>query len=154
MPVMSTQASSASPRQTLAPRELLETTQLAASDAQPILDALELLDHRTRSRAISTRLAPYGHYLAFSDGDRDWLVPLECNVTHVGRGLTSDVRIEEQFVSRTHAILVRHGHDMRLLDNRSANGTFLNGRRIVATNITDGDVIRLGPVVVTYVKVG
>jgi len=61
--------------------------------------------------------------------------------------------IEEQRVSRTHAILVRHGHHTRLLDNRSANGTFVNGRRIIATNITDGDLIRVGPVVMTYLQV-
>ena len=80
-------------------------------------------------------------------------MPIDSNVTHIGRGLTADVRIEEQRVSRSHAILVRHGHHTRLLDNRSANGTFVNGRRIVATNITDGDVIRLGPVVMTYLQV-
>ena len=56
-------------------------------------------------------------------------------------------------MSRSHAILVRHGHATRLLDNRSANGTFVNGRQIIATNIADGDVIRLGPVVMTYVQV-
>jgi pSer/pThr/pTyr-binding forkhead associated (FHA) protein len=80
-------------------------------------------------------------------------VPIDAKVTHIGRGLNSDVRIEEQRVSRSHAILVRHGHSTRLLDNRSANGTFVNGRRIVATNIADGDVIRIGPVVTTYVQV-
>ena len=56
-------------------------------------------------------------------------------------------------MSRSHAILVRHGHDTRLLDNRSANGTFVNGRQIIATNIADGDVIRIGPVVMTYLQV-
>ena len=80
-------------------------------------------------------------------------MPIESNVTHIGRGLTAHVRIEEQRVSRSHAILVRHGHHTRLLDNRSANGTFVNGRRIVATNIVDGDVIRIGPVVMTYLQV-
>jgi hypothetical protein len=134
------------------PREQL-TAPIDAGDAEPILDALALLDHRTRQRAIGRRLAPFGHYLAFADDGEEWLVPIEAKVTHVGRGLTSDVRIEEQRVSRSHAILVRHGHATRLLDNRSANGTFVNGRRIVATNIADGDVIRIGPVVMTYLQV-
>ena len=119
----------------------------------PILNSLALLDHRTRGRAIRSRLAPFGHYLAFADNGTDWLVPLDEKVVHIGRGLTSDVRIEEQRVSRSHAILVRHGHHTRLLDNRSANGTFVNGRQIIATNIADGDVIRIGPVVMTYVQV-
>jgi hypothetical protein len=137
---------------TLLPPER-ETAPLEAGPVAPILDSLNLLDHRTSSRAISRRLAPFGHYLAFGDDGTDWLVPLDAKVTHVGRGLTSHVRVEEQRVSRSHAILVRHGHHTRLLDNRSANGTFVNGRQIIATNIADGDVIRIGPVVMTYVQV-
>ncbi len=129
------------------------TGPIDSGDAEPILDAVPLLDHRTRHRAIGRRLAPFGHYLAFTQDGEEWLVPIDAKVTHVGRGLTSDVRIEEQRVSRSHAILVRHGHATRLLDNRSANGTFVNGRRIVATNIADGDVIRIGPVVMTYLQV-
>ena len=129
------------------------TAPLEAGATEPILDALALLDHRTRQRAIGRRLAPFGHYLAFEEDDAEWLVPIKSNVTHIGRGLTAHVRIEEQRVSRSHAILVRHGHHTRLLDNRSANGTFVNGRRIVATNIVDGDVIRIGPVVMTYLQV-
>jgi FHA domain-containing protein len=139
----------------LSPEPAVEqiTAPIYSGDAEPILDALPLLDHRTRNRAISRRLAPFGHYLAFAADGEEWLVPVDDKVTHVGRGLTSHVRIEEQRVSRSHAILVRHGHTTRLLDNRSANGTFVNGRRIVATNIADGDVIRIGPVVMTYLQV-
>jgi FHA domain len=129
------------------------TAPLRAPDTEPILDSLPLLDHRTRSRAIPRRLAPFGHYLAFGQDRIEWLVPLDSRVTHIGRGLTAHVRVEEQRVSRTHAILVRHGHQTRLLDNRSANGTFVNGRRIVAANITDGDVVRIGAVVMTYLQV-
>jgi hypothetical protein len=134
------------------PREE-KTSPIEATDTEPVLESLRLLDHRTRSRAINRRLAPFGHYLAFADDGTEWLVPLDSKVTHIGRGLTSDVRIEEQRVSRSHAILVRHGHGTRLLDNRSANGTFVNGRPVIATNITDGDVIRIGPVVMTYLQV-
>jgi FHA domain len=136
----------------LLPREQ-ETAPLETAATAPIVHSLALLDHRTRSRAVRRRLAPFGHYLAFADNGTDWLVPLDEKVVHIGRGLTSDVRIEEHRVSRSHAILVRHGHHSRLLDNRSANGTYVNGRQIIATNIADGDVIRIGPVVMTYVQV-
>jgi hypothetical protein len=131
----------------------LQTAPLEPSAPVAILDSFALLDHRTRGRAIPRRLAPFGHYLAFSDENGEWLVPIDARVTHIGRGLAADVRLEEQRVSRTHAILVRHGHRTRLLDNRSANGTFVNGRRIVATNLSDGDVIRLGPLAMQYVEV-
>jgi FHA domain len=137
---------------TFLPREH-ETAPIEAGATAPILNSLVLLDHRTRARAVPSRQAPFGHYLAFADSGTDWLVPIDEKVIHIGRGLTSDVRIEEQRVSRSHAILVRHGHHTRLLDNRSANGTFVNGRQIIATNIANGDVIRIGPVVMTYVQV-
>jgi hypothetical protein len=150
---MSSQAPPITSQPTVAPPHEQKTAPFEAPDAEPVLDSLPWLDHRTRSRAISRRLAPFGHYLAFAEDGEEWLVPIESRVTHLGRGLTADVRVEEQRVSRSHAILVRHGHHTRLLDNRSANGTFVNGVRIVATNITDGDVIRLGPVVMTYLQV-
>lgn len=150
---MTTQAPLHTSQHTAVPSREQDTAPLEAGTTAPILDSLALLDHRTRSRAINRRLAPFGHYLAFADNGTEWLVPLDTKVAHIGRGLTSDVRIEEQRVSRSHAILVRHGHHTRLLDNRSANGTFVNGRRIIATNIADGDVIRIGPVVMTYLQV-
>jgi FHA domain len=150
---MTTQAPLGIPEPHVAPAPEQETAPLEVSASEPVLDSFVLLDHRTRSRAISRRLAPFGHYLSFADDGTEWLVPLDSKVTHIGRGLTADVRIEEQRVSRSHAILVRHGHGTRLLDNRSANGTFVNGRPIIAVNITDGDVIRIGAVVMTYLKV-
>ncbi len=75
------------------------------------------------------------------------------NITHLGRGLTADLRFEDQRVSRTHAIIVRHGRFSRVLDNRSTGGTYVNGRRVVAGNIQNGDVIRMGPIVMQYVEI-
>jgi pSer/pThr/pTyr-binding forkhead associated (FHA) protein len=80
-------------------------------------------------------------------------VPLEQRTTHVGRGFTADLRIEQAQVSVSHAILLRHRQDVRVLDNRSSNGTFVNGRRILASSLRDGDVPRIGPVVMRYVVV-
>lgn len=130
-----------------------QTAPLEAGSEGATVGALALLDHRTRARSIPVKLAPHGHYLALSDGAETRLVRLEDRITHVGRGLTADLRFEDQRVSRTHAILARAGRTIRLLDNRSAHGTFLNERRVIATNIRDGDVIRFGPVVARYVEV-
>ena len=38
----------------------------------------------------------------------------------------------------------------RILDDRSANGTFVNGRRVTEAELADGDVVVLGRVVLTY----
>jgi hypothetical protein len=124
-----------------------------ATASELILDPLSLLDHRSRTRTIRRRLAPRGHYLELGNGDEARLLPLDEKITHIGRGSGAELRFDEQRVSRSHAIIVLHGRYARLLDNRSSNGTFLNGRRVVATNISDGDVIRVGPVAMQYVYI-
>ncbi len=130
-----------------------DTAAIAVAQSQQITDSLPLLDHRTRSRTIPIRLAPRGAYLSLRDGDETRLLPLSSKVTHIGRSVSSQVRFEDQRVSRSHAIIVRHGRFARLLDNRSANGTYLNDRRVVATNIRNGDMITVASLVVQYVEV-
>jgi hypothetical protein len=125
------------------------TAPVDASSDELEFTSLALLDHRTQSRAVTLEDAPPGHYLALEDQ----LIPLEDKITHLGRGITAHIRFEDRRVSRDHAILVRHGRYMRVLDNRSANGTFLNGRRVIATTVRDRDVIRLGPIALQYVEV-
>jgi pSer/pThr/pTyr-binding forkhead associated (FHA) protein len=119
----------------------------------PTPDALPLIDHRARRRAIRSDDAAPGRYLGLTDGEETLLVALDREVTHIGRGFSADLRLEEQRVSRRHAILVQRGARVRLLDDRSANGTYVNGRRIVESELRDGDVILIGPVALHYVEV-
>jgi len=72
------------------------------------------------------------------------------DVTHVGRGLTADVRLDDHTVSARHAIIVERADRLRILDDRSTNGTVVNGRRIDEADLHDGDVLVLGRVVLTY----
>lgn len=129
------------------------TAPLEPAAAELTLDALPLLDHQNREHVIPHRLALRGEYLELAGGGETFLLRIREDVTHIGRGTEADIRLDEHRVSRDHAILVRHGRHLRLLDNRSSNGTFVNGRRIVATNISHGDVIEIGPVVMGLVVV-
>lgn len=114
-------------------------------------DAVSALDHRSRRRALPRAQAMPGHYLGLEDGKgRVLVIPIDDKITHIGRAGTSDLRFEDPRVSRRHAILVRYGSHVRVLDDRSSEGTFVNGMRIVATDLLDGDVVRLGPVAFTY----
>jgi hypothetical protein len=148
---MTTQAPSHLTNQGVA--QELDTAALEAPLTEAAADALSLLDHRTRERAVPGPLLRPGHYLGIEGTVGTMFVRLDSNITHIGRGMASDVRLEDQRISRNHAIVVRHGRYARVLDNRSSNGTFVNGRRIVATNVGDGDVICVGPVALQYVKV-
>jgi FHA domain len=138
---------------TYAPSHTQQTAPLEAPTEDLTRDAVPLLDHRTRERLKEPRMCRRGPHLAFEDGDRTLLLALEAKITHIGRGLTAHVRFEDPRVSRDHAIIVRHGRFARLLDNRSANGTYLNGRRVLATNLAHGDVVRVGPVAAQYLEV-
>jgi pSer/pThr/pTyr-binding forkhead associated (FHA) protein len=130
-----------------------ETAMLDAPWLDPTTDALPLVDHRARRRAMPVEDAAPGRYLALTDGAVTMLVELEREVTHIGRGYAADLRLEEHRVSRRHAILVQRGARVRVLDDRSANGTFVNGRRIVESELRDGDVVLIGPVELRYVEV-
>ncbi len=75
---------------------------------------------------------------------------LTADVTHVGRGMNADVRLDDHTVSARHAIVVARGDRLRILDDRSTNGTIVNGRRVDEAELHDGDVVVLGRVVLTF----
>ena len=117
-------------------------------------DAFALLDHRTRSRSIELADAPPGRYLSAEDGEKVRLVALDQPIVHIGRGASADIRVEDPHVSRRHAIIAQRGDGARVLDDRSANGTHVNGRAITVGYLNDGDLLRLGGVVLRFVEIG
>ncbi len=62
----------------------------------------------------------------------------------VGRSEHNDLRIDSNFVSRHHALFVRHGKATLLMDLNSSNGTFVNSRRISNQVMIDGDIVTIG----------
>jgi hypothetical protein len=119
-------------------------------------DPTAYLDERVRSKATSRdqleALAP-GCYVEVQGPDRTLHIPLTGGVMHIGRGLTADLHIDESSVSRRHAILVARPSGARILDDRSANGTFVNGHSIQQADLRNGDVIVIGRVVLRYIEV-
>jgi hypothetical protein len=77
--------------------------------------------------------------------DSGVVVPLRPEVTTVGRGRGSDVRLDDPSVSRLHAELVRRGPYVYVVDlGLSRNGTRVNGRPIARRVLEDGDVLSFG----------
>ena len=62
----------------------------------------------------------------------------------LGRSDHNDIAIPSKFVSRHHALLVRHGGSTFLMDLNSTNGTFVNSRRVSNHVLIDSDVITIG----------
>jgi pSer/pThr/pTyr-binding forkhead associated (FHA) protein len=74
----------------------------------------------------------------------DRLIEIAEGVSRIGRSLVADVRFEDPTVSRRHALLVRRGDELLVLDDRSVNGVFVNGERVADCPVRDGDVITIG----------
>ena len=62
----------------------------------------------------------------------------------IGRSEYNDIPLESKFISRHHAMLVRHGAVTFLMDLNSTNGTFVNSKRVSNYILVHNDVITLG----------
>jgi pSer/pThr/pTyr-binding forkhead associated (FHA) protein len=89
-------------------------------------------------------LAAAGKYLAYEDSGRRIVVPVSREWTRIGRSLAADVRFDDSTVSRRHALIVSQADGVRVLDDRSLNGVYVNGRRVEWSPLADGDEIVVG----------
>ena len=94
-----------------------------------------------------------GQYLVFERDERTESIPLEREWTRVGRSLAADVRFDDPTVSRRHALIVRQADGVRVLDDRSLNGVFVNGERVEWRALRDGDEIVVGRYRLTFLDV-
>ena len=97
-----------------------------------------------RPESARERLDEPGEYLAYEDGETLKTVALTREWTRIGRSLAADVRFDDPTVSRRHALIVRQADGVRVLDDRSLNGVFVNGSRIEWKVLKDGDEILVG----------
>ena len=65
--------------------------------------------------------------------------------TRIGRRPDNDIVLDDDDVSRYHAVVIDTGSSFVISDLRSTNGVQVQGRRIRSTaTLTDGDHIRIG----------
>ena len=74
--------------------------------------------------------------------------------TSIGRALDNDLVLLDISSSRKHAQITRHDQGFTLLDLRSANGVYLNGRRVSEEELYDGDEIEVGETLMRFEMVG
>lgn len=67
----------------------------------------------------------------------------------IGRHPTNDIELPFDSVSRFHARLEVQGSKLRIVDLHSANGTFVNGKRVQISPLLDQDVVAFGGVELT-----
>jgi pSer/pThr/pTyr-binding forkhead associated (FHA) protein len=111
-------------------------------------------EHEALLSAARAQTTTPGEYLAFIDGAETRIVPLTREWTRIGRSLAADVRFDDPTVSRRHALIVRQPDGVRVLDDRSLNGVFVNGDRIEGRVLEDGDEIIVGRYRLGFIVVG
>ena len=94
--------------------------------------------------AARAQIEQPGNYLAYEDDGELKVVPLIREWTRIGSSLAADIRFDDPTVSRRHALIVRQPDGLRVLDDRSLNGVFVNGERVEWRALRDGDEILVG----------
>jgi len=130
----------------MAPRTTIH--QRIASPGQT--EDLEAIDRPRGEADAAGATIPRGRYLLVEQGGEPRRLALTRQVTHLGRGFAATLQLEDPGVSRRHAIVVQRRGSVRILDDRSANGTWVNGRRVFDAELHDGDVIVMGRAVLVY----
>jgi hypothetical protein len=69
---------------------------------------------------------------------------LDTDVTTVGRHPEADIFFDDVTVSRRHAEITRTGSTFELVDQRSLNGTYVNGERVDRAALKNGAEVRIG----------
>jgi len=64
----------------------------------------------------------------------------------IGSQSDREVQFQDSGVSALHAKIVNEGERWKVLDQMSANGTFVNGKRSNVSYLSSGDRVRFGPV--------
>lgn len=76
---------------------------------------------------------------------REFNFDLSLPETHIGRAIeNNNLVLNDEKVSRWHALLRRVGNTHLLIDLNSANGTFVNGRQVKEHLLEDKDTIAFG----------
>ena len=94
-----------------------------------------------------------GHPVIFLTQNGETLKKIRFDGTRlmIGRSSHNDLQIDGKFLSRHHALLVRHGPSTLLMDLNSANGTFVNSRRVSNQVLMHDDVVTLGDYALKFI---
>lgn len=73
-------------------------------------------------------------------------------VKTVGRAPRADFIVDAALVSRLHCRISASEAALEVVDLKSTNGTFVNGKRVDKATLTDGDRLRVGRVELTVAR--
>ena len=89
-------------------------------------------------------------YLIVRESGAERTVPLTEEELSIGRSRQNPIQLETDQSSRKHCTVKRAGRGWRIVDERSSNGTFVNGLKIDEKELSDGDLIGIGNATITF----
>jgi predicted RNA-binding Zn-ribbon protein involved in translation (DUF1610 family) len=118
---------------------------LFTSAQTTMVDLTAPLEDHTWITELRESVDEQGQYLGYRTPEGQVVTfPLRREWTRIGRSLAADIRFDDPTVSRRHALIVRQPDGLRVLDDRSLNGVFVNGERVEWSTLADGDEIMIG----------
>lgn len=92
-------------------------------------------------------------YITVIDENGDKSKFLLENKTTIGRSKSNDIILENNYVSKNHANIIKSEGSYYIVDNNSANGTILNGEVIFENlELLNDDVIEIGGYKLLYTR--
>jgi DNA-directed RNA polymerase subunit RPC12/RpoP len=91
------------------------------------------------------KLAEPGYHLVLRERGKISSFRLEAGWSKLGRCRRAELCLDDPSVSRRHAIVAtKPGKPPRILDDRSLNGVFVNGRKVDWAELQPGDELAIG----------
>jgi pSer/pThr/pTyr-binding forkhead associated (FHA) protein len=112
-------------------------------------DTSEIVTPKAVAYLSNTGRVTVARLLLVADG-QETSFPLGRGTYTLGRHRNNDIVISDPKVSSFHARLDRSPEGFRVVDLKSRNGSFINGRRVDTGDLRTGDEVRMGPARLVY----
>jgi len=94
----------------------------------------------------------HAYFVLREAGKSDRILVWDTRTISIGRGPDNDLVVDDDEISRKHALIEKKDDRFSIGDYRTGNGTFVNGQRVQqSAEIRAGDVIRIGKLELAFV---
>ena len=93
------------------------------------------------------------HKLEYVLNEESKIFYLNKDSIQIGKLMENDIELKDDTVSRQHCKLVKAGKKIKLIDLKSTNGSYVNGKRVVEKVLEEGDRITVGRTTLNYLSV-
>ena len=116
---------------------------LADRSGEPYIQTVPRRGYRFAAKARKrVKITPYLRWIN-SEGQEETLL-LMGEETLIGRKSDADLVLNNAFVSRHHARIVKESQGHMIVDLESTHGTFVNGQQVTRHDLQSGDRVALG----------